>query len=92
MLKKHSKFLIPGIIVIGMVLRIPFTSIPPIISHIAKTQHVPVGQLGILTTIPLIAFAIFFLYCAKDSGKIRLRADFCRDADCDGHWFLDSDY
>ena len=63
MLKKHSKFLIPGIIVIGMVLRIPFTSIPPIISHIAE-----------------------------DGRKIRLRADFCCDADCDGRRLLDSDY
>ena len=34
--KKHSKYLIPGIIVIGMVLRLPFTSIPPIINNIAE--------------------------------------------------------
>ena len=76
MLKKHSKFLIPGIIVIGMVLRIPFTSIPPIISHIAKTQYVPVGQLGILTTIPLIAFAIFSSIAPKTAEKLGLERTF----------------
>ena len=57
--KEHSKFLILGIIVVGMVLRLPFTSIPPILGSIAKSQHVSVGQLGMLTTIPLIAFALF---------------------------------
>lgn len=76
MIRKHSKFLIPGIIVVGMVLRIPFTSIPPIIADIAKTQHVPVGQLGILTTIPLIAFAIFSSIAPKVAQRLGLERAF----------------
>ena len=76
MIKQHSKFLIPGIIVVGMVLRIPFTSIPPIIANIARSQHVPVGQLGILTTIPLIAFAIFSSIAPKTAQKFGLERAF----------------
>lgn len=57
--KKLSPFFVPGIIVVGAVLRIPFTAIPPVLSNIANSLHVPVNSLGILTTIPLLMFAIF---------------------------------
>ncbi|WP_341472812.1 MFS transporter [Periweissella cryptocerci] len=56
---KHSLFLIPGIVLLGAVLRIPITTIPPVLDSIAKGLHVPVSSLGILTTLPLLAFAIF---------------------------------
>jgi len=74
--KEHSKFLILGIIVVGMVLRLPFTSIPPILGSIAKSQHVSVGQLGMLTTIPLIAFAIFSSLAPKTAQKFGLERAF----------------
>ncbi|MCM0599693.1 CynX/NimT family MFS transporter [Periweissella fabalis] len=56
---KHSPFLLPGIILLGAVLRIPITSIPPVLSQIAHGLHIPVASLGVLTTLPLLAFAIF---------------------------------
>ncbi len=74
--RQYSKFLIPGIIVVGMVLRLPFTSIPPIISDIAKSQHVSVEQLGILTTVPLIAFAVFSSIVPKIAEKLGLERAF----------------
>ncbi len=76
MKKEYSHYLVPGIIVVGMVLRLPFTSIPPIISNIAKAQHVPVGQLGILTTIPLLAFALFSSIAPKVAQKLGLERAF----------------
>lgn len=56
---KHSLFLVPGIVLLGAVLRIPITTIPPVLDSIAKGLHVPVSSLGILTTLPLLAFALF---------------------------------
>ena len=74
--KSHSKFLVPGIIVVGMVLRLPFTSIPPILGNIARSLHVPVSSLGILTTIPLLAFAIFSVLAPKVAQKLGLERAF----------------
>lgn len=74
--KNHSKFLVPGIIVVGMVLRLPFTSIPPILGNIARSLHVPVSSLGILTTIPLLAFAIFSVFAPKVAQKLGLERAF----------------
>lgn len=76
MKKEYSHYLIPGIIVIGVVLRVPFTSIPPIISHIAKAQHVQIGQLGMLTTMPLLAFALFSSLAPKVAQKLGLERAF----------------
>lgn len=55
----HSAFLIPGIILLGAILRIPITAIPPVLTQIATGLHIPVANLGILTTLPLLSFAIF---------------------------------
>lgn len=58
-MKKSSKFLFFGLIMMGLILRVPFTSIPPILTDIAHGLHVSVNSLGTLTTIPLLMFAIF---------------------------------
>lgn len=55
----HSIFLIPGIILLGAVMRVPITGIPPILNEIAQGLHIQVSSLGLLTTLTLIAFAIF---------------------------------
>lgn len=54
---QKSPLLVPGIVMMGMILRIPFTSIPPVISDVAKGLGVSVSLLDILTTIPLLGFA-----------------------------------
>lgn len=58
-MKKSSKFLFPGLMMMGLILRVPFTSIPPILTNIARGFHISVNSLGILTTIPLLMFAFF---------------------------------
>lgn len=40
---QKSPLLVPGIVMMGMILRIPFTSIPPVISDVAKGLGVSVS-------------------------------------------------
>ena len=57
MKKDYSSFFVPGIILVGAVLRIPFTTVPTVLSYVADGLGVSVNSLGILTSIPLIMFA-----------------------------------
>lgn len=56
---RQKAFLITGIILLGACMRAPFTALPSVITEIASSFHVPVTNLGILTTIPLLCFGIF---------------------------------
>lgn len=57
-MNKHTtQILFCGLIMIGLILRVPFTAIPPILANIAHGMHVNVSLLGTLTTIPLFMFA-----------------------------------
>lgn len=69
---KKSTFLVPGIIMLGVVLRIPFTSIPPVLTDVAQSLGVSVDSLGILTSIPLIMFALFSSLAPKIAEKTGL--------------------
>jgi len=66
---KHARMLVPGIIMMGVILRIPFTAIPPVISDVAKGLGVSVSSLGILTTIPLLMFALVSPFASKFGQK-----------------------
>ncbi len=59
MKQNHSRYLIPGILLLGMVLRTPFTTLPTVLSDIAAGLGVDVSSLGLLTSLPLLTFAIF---------------------------------
>ncbi|MBP2624196.1 CynX/NimT family MFS transporter [Streptococcus oricebi] len=59
MKKQHSIFFIPGIVMLGIALRTPFTTIPTVLTDIASSLGVKVSSLGLLTTLPLIMFALF---------------------------------
>lgn len=72
----HSIFLIPGIFLLGAVLRIPITSIPPILNQIASSLHIPVASLGILTTLPLLAFAFFSPFAPIIARKLGTEVTF----------------
>ena len=52
-MKKRSLFFILGIILIGAVLRAPFTALPTILGDIAQGLGVEVSSLGVLTSLPL---------------------------------------
>ena len=59
MKQNHSRFLIPGILLLGVVLRAPFTTLSTVLSDIAASFGVEVSSLGLLTSLPLLTFAIF---------------------------------
>lgn len=76
MKKKSSNLLLIGLIMIGLVLRVPFTSIPPVLTNIAQGLHIPVGELGTLTTIPLLMFAICSPFASKIASRFGYAATF----------------
>ena len=47
MKQKHSHFLIPGILLLGIVLRAPFTTLSTVLSDIASGLGVEVSYLGL---------------------------------------------
>lgn len=73
MTKRTNKVIILlGIIFLGMELRTPITSVGAIIGPLKKLLEINNTVAGLITTIPLIAFAIFSPLVAKISNKIGL--------------------
>lgn len=76
-MKKHqSIFFIPGIIMLGIALRTPFAVLPVVLPNIAQDLQVSVSSLGILTSIPLIMFALCSLVAPFLAQKIGLERTF----------------
>ena len=71
-MKKQSLFFILGIVLIGTVLRSPFTALPTILGDIAQGLGVEVSSLGILTSLPLLMFALFSAFSSRLAHKIGL--------------------
>ena len=73
MIKQTNKVIILlGIILLGMILRTPITSVGAIIGPLKNLLEINNTIAGLITTIPLIAFAIFSPFVAKISNKIGL--------------------
>ena len=72
MKKERSPFLIPGIIMIGVALRAPFTVLPVVLTDIADGLQVPVSSLGLLTSLPLIMFALCSVFTPRLAQKMSL--------------------
>ena len=70
MKKTHSRLLIPGIIMLGIVLRTPFTTLPTVLSDIAAGLGVDVSSLGLLTSLPLLTFAIFSPFAIQFAKRL----------------------
>ena len=66
MKKQHSIFLLPGIIMMGVALRTPFTTLPTVLTDIANGLHVSVNSLG------LFMFALCSSFSARLASKIGL--------------------
>ena len=64
--------LLTGIFLIAMSLRGPLTSISTLITHIQESLRLTPGQVGMLTTLPMIIFALFSPVISAASKKIRL--------------------
>ena len=71
-MKKQSLFFVLGIVLIGTVLRSPFTALPTILGDIAQGLGVAVSSLGILTSLPLLMFALFSAFASRLAQKIGL--------------------
>ena len=71
-MKKRSLFFVLGIVLIGTVLRSPFTALPTILRDIAQGLGVEVSSLGILTSLPLLMFALFSAFASRLAQKIGL--------------------
>lgn len=73
MTKQTNKVIILlGIILLGMILRTPITSVGAIIGPLKNLLEINNTIAGLITTIPLIAFAMFSPFVAKISNKIGL--------------------
>ena len=69
-MKKQSLFFVPGIILIGVSLRTPFTVLPIILGDISQGLGVEVSSLGVLTSLPLLMFTLFSLLAWSISSPI----------------------
>ena len=72
-MKKQSLFFVPGIILIGVSLRTPFTVLPIILGDISQGLGVEVSSLGILTSLPLLMFTLFSLFFYPTGSENWLR-------------------
>lgn len=70
--KKKTFFLLMGIMMMGAVMRVPFTAIPAVLTDIATGLGVPVSDLGILTSLPLIMFALCSTLAPKWAARLGL--------------------
>ncbi|HHQ6497250.1 TPA: CynX/NimT family MFS transporter [Streptococcus pneumoniae] len=71
-MKKQSLFFVPGIILIGVSLRTPFTVLPIILGNISQGLEVEVSSLGVLTSLPLLMFTLFSPFFTQLAQKIGL--------------------
>lgn len=69
---QHVIILIVGILFIAMNLRAPFTALPPLLEMISHNYGLTSVTAGILTTLPLLAFAIVSPFSAALARKFGL--------------------
>ena len=92
MKKQHSIFLLPGIIMMGVALRTPFTTLPTVLTDIANGLHVSVNSLGLLTSLPLDhVCSLLFIFGAFSEQNWARTAFYSRPCSA-YHWILHSDF
>lgn len=69
-MRKNQSWFIFGMMLIAANLRLPITIIPPLLKTIEKNLGVPSSLVGLITSIPLIAFAIFSPIIVKVAKKL----------------------
>lgn len=70
--KKTSILILLGVIFLGLILRTPITAVGAIVGPLKSILDINNTVAGFITTIPLIAFAIFSPMVAKLSNKVGL--------------------
>ncbi len=66
----NQKWFIFSMMLIAANLRLPITIIPPLLHTIEKYLNIPNALMGLITSIPLVAFAIFSPIIVKIAKKI----------------------
>lgn len=62
-----------SVMLIGLIMRSPITTLPLMLSQISQELGVPSGQLGILTTIPLVMFLLISNFASKTMAVFGLK-------------------
>lgn len=63
-----------SVMLIGLIMRSPITTLPLMLSQISQELGVPSGQLGILTTIPLVMFLLISNFASKTMAVFGLKS------------------
>lgn len=66
----HTFLAIAGILAIAATLRVPFTGAAPLLTMVSETFSLGNTEMGILTTLPLLAFAIISPLAAKIANRL----------------------
>ncbi|MBF0714250.1 MFS transporter [Gemella sp. GH3] len=72
MIKKNKWLVLLAIVLLGSVLRTPITGIGAIIGIVKENLHINNTLAGLITTIPLVAFALISPFASKYSNKYGL--------------------
>ena len=76
---KNRIFLIAGILMIATTLRVTFTGAAPLLDTIRSAYSLTTAQTGLLTTLPLLAFALISPLAAPVARRFGMeRSLFCR--------------
>lgn len=68
--KKRRVLLLTGILMIAGSLRVPFTGIAPLLDMIRDSFSLTTAQIGLLTTLPLLAFALVSPFVAGIARRL----------------------
>src|SRR5699024_5445861 len=82
----RPEWLIIGIICIAANLRAPVTGVAPVIESIQHSFSLTAAQAGLLTSSPLLVFALFFIGGCSLSALGRIRTSFILGVERNGHW------
>src|SRR5699024_9856580 len=66
-------FLIVGILLIAANLRVPLTSVGPLVDMIRDETGISNGAIGLLTTLPLLAFAVFSIIAPNIAERFGIK-------------------
>ena len=88
-MKNHDRLVLVTVIAFGLAMRAPIVTIPLIIDQLARQLKTAVGNLGILTTIPLIMFLLFSIVGLRrlvETGRYLANAAARHGAGWTGHY------
>lgn len=76
----QAGLLVLGIILLSFMMRAPLTAVGPIIGDIQRTLGLSGAMTGLLTTLPLLVFALFSPFVPKAAARIGMEATLCLSA------------